>query len=176
MQADGNFCVYHGSGPTDNGGLQWSTGTTQSGGEFFAIMQADGNFAVYAGSGPSNNLGFVWSSSSTSQAQGSYFAIVQDDGNFCVYRGTGPDDNHGLVWNSGLPDTTGNWTTAELSGGQIKLVNIANQDVVSTANITDLKYDARFKIRYWNVEFADVLVHKEDSTYVGSPSVSATLT
>jgi len=60
--------------------------------------------------------------------------------------------------------------------GQIKLVNIANEDVVSTANITDLKYDARFHISYWGIEFADVLVHKEDSTYVDSPSVSATLT
>lgn len=63
-----------------------------------------------------------------------------------------------------------------LDMGQIKLVNIANEDVVSLANATDLKYDARFKISYWDVEFADVLVHKEDSTYVDSPAVSATLT
>src|ERR1700760_3179252 len=60
--------------------------------------------------------------------------------------------------------------------GQIKLVNIADEIVVSLANVTDLKYDARFHIMYWNIEFADVLVHKEDSTYVDSPSVAATLT
>lgn len=102
MQADGNFCVYRGSSPTDSEGLLWNTGTTQSGGQFFAVMQADGNFVIYAGTGPSNNKGFVWSSSGMSQPQGSYFAIVQNDGNFCVYRGTGTGDNQGLVWNSGV--------------------------------------------------------------------------
>jgi hypothetical protein len=64
-----------------------------------------------------------------------------------------------------------------LNMGQIKLVNIAEENVVSLANATDLKYDdARFHVMYWRIEFADVLVHKEDSTYVDSPSVAATLT
>ena len=59
---------------------------------------------------------------------------------------------------------------------QIQLVNGANYIVSSLANVTDLKYDARFHLMYWKAAFADVLVHKDDSTYVDSPSMAATLT
>lgn len=114
IQGDGNFCVYHGPGPTDNMGYLWCQGTTGSAGEYFAIMQADGNFVVYAGTGPTDNQGLLWSSSSTSSSEGSYFAILQDDGNFCVYRGTGPSDNQGLVWNSGVTDPIENIDIASI--------------------------------------------------------------
>jgi hypothetical protein len=61
MQSDGNLVVYKGSGPTDNKGALWSSGTSGKG-ESFAIMQSDGNFVVYKGSGPSDNQGVLWNS------------------------------------------------------------------------------------------------------------------
>ena len=61
MQVDGNFCVYRGSGPSDNhGGLWCYNNKAKPGGQFFAIMQVDGNFCVYKGTGPSDNRGGLW--------------------------------------------------------------------------------------------------------------------
>ena len=99
MQSDGNFVVYHGTGPSNNLGLVWASGTGgRPTGAFFAIMQGNGEFVIYRGTGPSNNLGYVWSSSHTALPTGQYFAIMQDDANFVVYHGTGPSNNLGLVW------------------------------------------------------------------------------
>jgi len=61
MQSDGNFVVYKGSGPSDQGAALWNSGT-QGNGESFAIMQSDGNLVVYKGSGPSDNKGYTWNS------------------------------------------------------------------------------------------------------------------
>ena len=97
MQSDGNMVVYKGSGPSDNKGALWSSGTSGKG-ESFAIMQSDGNFVVYKGSGPSDNKGFTWNSKTS--GKGESFAIMQDDGNFVVYKGSGPSDNKGALWNS----------------------------------------------------------------------------
>ncbi|MDA9072533.1 hypothetical protein N9K75_01515 [bacterium] len=97
MQSDGNLVVYKGSGPSDNKGALWSSGTSGKG-ESFAIMQSDGNFVVYKGSGPSDNKGFTWNSKTF--GKGESFAIMQDDGNFVVYKGSGPSDNKGALWNS----------------------------------------------------------------------------
>jgi hypothetical protein len=97
MQSDGNLVVYKGSGPSDNKGALWSSGTSGKG-ESFAIMQSDGNFVVYKGSGPSDNKGFTWNSKTF--GKGESFAIMQDDGNFVVYKGSGPSDNKGGLWNS----------------------------------------------------------------------------
>ncbi|MGV1009813.1 MAG: ETX/MTX2 family pore-forming toxin [Dermatophilaceae bacterium] len=97
QQSDGNFCVYHGSGPDDNHGGVWCSSHAPGVGQYFAIQQTDGNFCVYRGPSPNENHGGVWC---TMQApgQGRYFAVIQDDGNFCVYRGSGLDDNRGGVW------------------------------------------------------------------------------
>lgn len=49
MQGDGNFCVYHGTGPGANiGGALWCA-MSQHGGPCFAAIQDDGNFCVYPG-------------------------------------------------------------------------------------------------------------------------------
>jgi hypothetical protein len=137
MQADGDFCVYRGSGPTDNEGLFWHSGTARPGDEFFAIMQADGNFVVYAGTGPSNTLGFVWSNSGTPQPQGSYFAILQNDGNFCVYRGTGPGDNQGLVWNAGAHvESDSNLRTETTASGSVTCTIATGTQVDLTAVVS----------------------------------------
>jgi hypothetical protein len=104
MQADGNFCVYRGSGPADNRGWLWGSqvtdATTTS---FFAIAQADGNFCVYRGTGPADNRGWLWGSQVTATAD-AFFAIVQDDGNFCVYKGQDPAHNQGYVWGTQATD------------------------------------------------------------------------
>ncbi|HVR40266.1 MAG TPA: ETX/MTX2 family pore-forming toxin [Thermoanaerobaculia bacterium] len=104
MQSDGNFCVYHGTGPANNLGYLWGSQATASGGNFFAVMQGDGNFVVYKGTGPGNNEGYVWATLNQSQPQGSYFVIMQNDGNLCCYSGSGPADNTGYVWCSGKTD------------------------------------------------------------------------
>lgn len=50
MQADGNFCVYQGQGPDNQGKCLWSTGTNQKQKvDWTAHMQYDGNFCVYNG-------------------------------------------------------------------------------------------------------------------------------
>jgi len=102
MQGDGNFCVYYGSGPSDNQGFLWGTGSAQGNGAYFAIMQDDGNFCVYKGTGPSDNHGVVWAAMGHHPpgAGNPFFAIMQDDGHFVVYKGTGPSDNRGVVWAS----------------------------------------------------------------------------
>src|SRR5208337_4253499 len=60
MQADGNFCVHRGTGPSDRHGWVWGSQQLAPGGQFFAIMQDDGNFCVYKGTGPSDSHGWVW--------------------------------------------------------------------------------------------------------------------
>ncbi len=97
QQSDGNFCVYRGSGPSDNHGGLWCSDHHPGEGQYFAIQQSDGNFCVYRGSGPADNHGGVWCSDQH-PGEGSYFAVIQDDGNFCVYRGGGLSDNRGGVW------------------------------------------------------------------------------
>lgn len=63
MQADGNFVLYHGTGPLDARQPYWATGTTQQGlGKFFAVMQDDRNFVVYSGT-PQANTGVLFATS-----------------------------------------------------------------------------------------------------------------
>jgi hypothetical protein len=108
QQSDGNFCVYHGSGPDDNHGYVWGSQQTAPGGEFFAIQQSDANFCTYKGTDPAHNDGGLWCSMHTAP-EGQYFAVMQDDGNFCVYKGTGLADNHGGVWCSMHTDPVANF-------------------------------------------------------------------
>ena len=93
MQGDGNFCVYHGAGPQNQGAFVW--GSVQAAkygpktGAYFAIMQSDGNFCQYNGT-PASQGSFVWGTVQVGgygPKSGAYFAIMQDDGNFCVYQG-----------------------------------------------------------------------------------------
>lgn len=103
MQADGNFCVYRGSGPDNNYGLLWCTKKTARGGQFFAIMQTDGNFVIYKGK-PGGKRAHLWSHKKTAPG-GEFYATIQDDGNFCVYQGKRPEENRGRpVWCSKVID------------------------------------------------------------------------
>ena len=114
QQSDGNFCVYHGSGPSDNHGGVWCSSHAPGEGQYFAIQQSDGNFCTYKGPDPSHNGGGVWCSSQA-PGEGQYFAVIQDDGNFCVYRGTGLSDNHGGVWCSMHIDPVADFQIQQIS-------------------------------------------------------------
>jgi hypothetical protein len=164
MQTDGNFCVYHGSSPTDNQGFLWGDGKTASGGEFFAIMQDDGNFVVYSGSGPNDNLGVVWASLRESLSQGSYFAIMQDDGNFCVYRGTGPDDNQGIVWDSFNNTSTSSDSNSDDLSGSVSM-NDAIADGFSLAYVVSPTGDtAVVRLEYYGVTLASATLDGDTTT------------
>ena len=111
MQDDGNFCVYRGSGPSDNHGALWCTGTDGApGDQFFAYMQDDGNFCVYEGSGPSDNHGVLWCSGTDGAPGDQFFAYMQDDGNFCVYKGSDPSEHQGAIWCSGTSNPEPNFS------------------------------------------------------------------
>lgn len=100
MQADGNLCVYRGDTPDASYcSYVWSTGVTDSYGQFFTLMQSDGNLVVYRGTGIQDNHGLIWNSHKTGTG-GEYFLVLQDDGNLCVYRGRSPDDAYELLWDS----------------------------------------------------------------------------
>lgn len=93
MQGDGNFVVYQGNGPHNQGKFVWGSvqaaGYKPKNGEYFAIMQSDGNFTQYNGT-PANRGSFVWGTVQVGgykPEEGAYFAIMQDDGNFVVYKG-----------------------------------------------------------------------------------------
>lgn len=93
MQGDGNFCVYHGAGPQNQGAFVWGSVQAEKyepkNGVYFAIMQSDGNFCQYNGT-PASQGSFVWGTVQVGgygPKKGAYFAIMQDDGNFCVYQG-----------------------------------------------------------------------------------------
>ena len=66
MQADGNLCIYAGSGPGDQRGFIW--GSAQAGNyapaldDYCATMQRDGFLAVYRGKTPSTPDHLVWKS------------------------------------------------------------------------------------------------------------------
>ena len=107
MQTDGNFCVYRGSGPSDNHGVVWAINLENANMALypgsFAIMQTDGNFCVFRGSDPSHNQGLVWAINLLNANMALYpgsFAVMQDDGNFCVYQDS-PANQGSAVWRSG---------------------------------------------------------------------------
>ncbi len=61
MQHDGNFCVYEGSGPHNQGAYLWGTNTAGKG--KIAVMQWDGNFCIYNQDSPNYKNGcIVWQS------------------------------------------------------------------------------------------------------------------
>jgi hypothetical protein len=101
QQSDGNFCVYKGSGPSDNKGGLWchmAKGVPMQG-KYFAIQQTDGNFCTYRGTGPSDNKGGLWCHSAPGVPKpGQYFLFVGNDGNLCTAVGTGYNDNRSRLW------------------------------------------------------------------------------
>jgi hypothetical protein len=61
LHINGNFCVYAGTGPTDNKGAVWSSNTPHDyESEYFAIMRNDGNFCIFAGKYPNEYRGMSW--------------------------------------------------------------------------------------------------------------------
>jgi hypothetical protein len=94
MQGDGNFCVYRGSGPGNQGAFVWGSvqaaGYQPAPGSYFIIMQNDGNLCGYRGAGPSNKGGFMWGSVQLGHYQpsaGQYLAaFVIGTGSLCVFR------------------------------------------------------------------------------------------
>jgi hypothetical protein len=73
MQADGNFVIYRGTGPSDNKGPCWATNTWQHGPgpSYFAVLAPDGNLQVGSapsGTTPANGLNpadITWQSALT---------------------------------------------------------------------------------------------------------------
>jgi hypothetical protein len=60
MQSDGNFCVYRGTGPTDNQGFCWSTNTYgKSTPPYAAVLHTDGNVHV-GGNYQSGGMTDLW--------------------------------------------------------------------------------------------------------------------
>jgi hypothetical protein len=56
VQGDGNLCTYRGTGPSDNRGLIWQSGTAgRAQGPYHLVMQVDGNLCLY-GQGQT----FIW--------------------------------------------------------------------------------------------------------------------
>ncbi|WP_067697425.1 hypothetical protein [Nocardia jejuensis] len=74
LQGDGNFCVYRGTGPSNNLGGVWCSGTSGHS-QVFAVMQGDGNFVIYRGTGPGNNQGYLWGTGGRSGASGFYLQL-----------------------------------------------------------------------------------------------------
>lgn len=60
MQTDGNFCVYQGKEPENQGKCLWATGTNQAQQVDWTVhMQQDGNFCVYNGNYASYRPGVI---------------------------------------------------------------------------------------------------------------------
>lgn len=85
MEPNGEFCIKHGSGPTDPKATQvvWCSPISKGVGPFAARVQSDGNFCITDTAGGKN----VWCASGVSQPFGSYFARIGDDGTWCIERG-----------------------------------------------------------------------------------------
>ena len=61
MQSDGNFCVYKGTGPSNNLGSLWcARNTALPQGQYFAVLQDDGNLVLHYGT-PGNPGAAYWS-------------------------------------------------------------------------------------------------------------------
>ena len=101
MQGDGNFVLYHGSGPANQGPAYWSSNTVRGPGEYFAIMQSDGKFVLYHGSDPAHQGAAYWATN-TMAGPGQYFAVIQNDANFVLYQGTDPTHQGAFRWNTGV--------------------------------------------------------------------------
>lgn len=98
LGSDGNLCLYHGSGPSNNGGPVWCSDTAGPTGDYFMTMQSDCNLVIYKGTGPADNRGVVWASA-TSSSTGCYLA-VQDDQTLVIHEGIDPSHDLGPLWST----------------------------------------------------------------------------
>ena len=64
MQADGNFVLYNGPNPGNQGPPYWATRTNRAQDQFTIIMQNDANFVVYDGTGQP-----IWASNTEQQPE-----------------------------------------------------------------------------------------------------------
>ncbi len=101
MQSDGNFVLYHGSGPANQGPAYWASNTVLGPGQYFATMQSDGNFVLYHGSDPAHQGAAYWVTN-TAAGPGQYFAVIQNDANFVLYQGSDPTHQGAFRWNTGV--------------------------------------------------------------------------
>jgi hypothetical protein len=132
MQSDGNFVVYDGWGPPNQGLPYWATNTSRSQGQFTAVIQNDGNFVVYEGSNPiwASNTAWVsrpiiaigpdrlgsnqtasWISNDAAliSADGRYAAVLRGDGNLALCHTT-----------NSMPDLSREYWSA-LSSGHVQV-------------------------------------------------------
>jgi hypothetical protein len=101
MPGDGNVVIYIGSGPNDNKGHIWASGTHGAIGVYSLALQEDGNLVIYNSEGNP-----IWNTATVEAGAQSAF-IMQDDGNAVLYRLPGP--NPRVVWSSryGYPPAPG---------------------------------------------------------------------
>ena len=103
MQDNGDFVVFHGSGPSDNHGFIAHTNTDE--GVSFLVMQGDGNLCLYHGNGPGNQGGWIWGLNDGKnrvplgdERNWGSVAVMQNDGNFVVYSPRGE-----VIWATDNP-------------------------------------------------------------------------
>jgi hypothetical protein len=120
LQIDGSLSVHRGSGPSDDHGVTWSSGSASgpSAGEYFAAMQLDGNFCIYRGVNWSDRGDPVWATGSN-RAGDQFFAVVDDRGRFAIHQGTNPSDDRGKIWSSAGQQTRFLATNQSIKAGEI---------------------------------------------------------
>lgn len=65
MQADGNFCVYKGTSPSNSKGALWCSQKLTDNRDikdYYAHVQNDGRICVHKGTDPDHDLGLLWCS------------------------------------------------------------------------------------------------------------------
>ncbi len=119
MQNDGNFVIYKGSGPDDNRGFIWGTGTGGNNGDYFAQLTQKGHLEIYSKNQSGKNKACIWSSETASGlSKGDYLnspgiplpdnmydkpekpdykVVLWDDGNLWSFSGE-IEHNTGIKW------------------------------------------------------------------------------
>jgi len=130
LTLSGDLAVYRGSGPSNNLGNIYSSGSGSAGSEnrpAYLILQPDGRLILNSGviGQPSNVL---WNSLRCARPVGDYYAVMQDDGNFVVYAGSNPAVGNTPIWCSmygfmimaklALRAANGSYVCAESAGAQ----------------------------------------------------------
>ncbi|MDX6669910.1 MAG: hypothetical protein QOI91_273 [Solirubrobacteraceae bacterium] len=101
MQADGNLCVYAGTGPSNQGaGSYCFRASSEPTGDFYAVMQGDGNLCVYQGTDPAHQGQLLWNSGphGSGSVPRAFFASLPNGGNLEIAEGNGPSDRGAVVW------------------------------------------------------------------------------
>jgi hypothetical protein len=112
VQPDGNFCVYHGSGPGGNPGKAalWALNQSQPAGSFYLTLDSNSMLSLYAGTGPTSPR--IWQDGSHYKSNPAmqtgmihnYFnpdvvyAVLQDNGDLVIYHGDPGTDDTICLW------------------------------------------------------------------------------